>query len=202
MFFLSFCPQESKVKKKPRRVRSEEGKKKDKERKKRNHLCVHLAKLCKVDVAKFKDFLKENKSENPRLAVLYNEKTPESSLKSVPGTSQQGLEDISDEELPIDEPETEEEEDVLCIDLQDKDRVSLPIEDAQLEKEIREETEKEASHPIVKRAQEVNFQRRYSSPQKFIPKRVDPPRPFFKPNLKYRGSFKPYVKNRSYYQNK
>jgi hypothetical protein len=39
------------VKKKPKRVRSEEGKKKDKERKKRNHLCVHLAKLCKVDVA-------------------------------------------------------------------------------------------------------------------------------------------------------
>jgi len=73
LFFLSFCPQESKVKKKPRRVRSEEGKKKDKERKKRNHLCVHLAKLCKVDVAKFKDFLKENKSENPRLAVLYND---------------------------------------------------------------------------------------------------------------------------------
>ena len=189
------------MKKKPKRVRSEEGKKKDKERKKRNHLCVHLAKLCKVDVAKFKDFLKENKSENPRLAVLYNEKTPEPSLQSAPGTSQD-LEDISDEELPIDDPETEEEEDVLRIDLQDKDRASLPIEDAQLEEEIREEAEKEASRPVEKRAQEKHFQRRQRSPQKFVPKRVDPPRPFFKPNLKYHGSFKPYVKNRCYYQNK
>ena len=70
-----------------------------------------------MDVAKFKDFLKENKSENSRLVILYNEKAPEPSLESAPGTSQQDLEDISDEELPFDEPETEEEEDVLCIDL-------------------------------------------------------------------------------------
>lgn len=76
-------------KKSNRRVREEE-QKKDKERKK-GIICASISlSFGNVDVAKFKEFLKKNKSENPRLVVLYKRKTPDSSLESAPLTNANG----------------------------------------------------------------------------------------------------------------
>ena len=86
------------------------------------------------------------------------QKVPVPSLESVPGPSEQELEDISDEKLPFDEPDQDQPDRTTGYIVQSKEG-------------IREEAGKETSRLIVK-SEEENFQRRYNLPQKCIPKSI------------------------------